>query len=70
MDPRELEIDLNNGMKRYIASEGRGFDTSTACIRKNLTACIAAGRRANNGGSNADRYEAYRLLGTALHTLE
>ena len=32
--------------------------------------CIDAGRRARGGGGSADLYEAYRLLGTFLHTLE
>ncbi|KAK9898368.1 Het-C-domain-containing protein [Cystobasidium minutum MCA 4210] len=62
----ELEIDPNNGMKKYIATEGQGFDTSTYCIRMHLRKCIELGR---NGGEK-ERYEAYRELGTALHTLE
>lgn len=45
VEDRELEIDQRNGMKKYIASDGEGFDTSTACIRKHLEKCIELGRR-------------------------
>lgn len=40
----ELEIDPNNGMKKYIATEGEGFETSTSCIRMHLRRCIELGR--------------------------
>ncbi|KAJ7044922.1 Het-C-domain-containing protein [Mycena alexandri] len=69
VNPRELEIDLRTGMKNYMASENQGWDTSTAHIRRVLIACIEMGRRAQ-GRDGPDRYEAYRLLGTGLHTLE
>ncbi|KAF8667700.1 Het-C protein [Rhizoctonia solani] len=69
VDNRELEIDQNTGMKNYIATEGQSWDTSTAHIRRTLEACIERGRQAN-GQENADMWEAFRLLGTALHTLE
>ncbi|PPQ63835.1 hypothetical protein CVT24_009785 [Panaeolus cyanescens] len=65
----ELEIDERTGMKNYMATENRGWDTSTAFIRRTFKACIEAGRRAN-GQENADLWEAYRLLGTGLHTME
>lgn len=52
-----------------MASEGEGFDTSTAHIRRTLQRCIEYGRRAR-GSEGPDLWEAYRLLGTALHTLE
>jgi hypothetical protein len=52
-----------------MATENEGWDTSTACIRRNLKACIEHGRRAG-GEENADLFEAFRLLGTGLHTLE
>ncbi|KAI5122202.1 hypothetical protein M0805_002691 [Coniferiporia weirii] len=87
VDPRELEIDKRNGMKKYMATEGRSWDTSTAHIRRTLRACIALGRRVHagrrrvgrdddddDGGDDPDdceeMWEAFRLLGTALHTLE
>ncbi|TFK17376.1 Het-C-domain-containing protein [Coprinopsis marcescibilis] len=69
VDPRELEIDPNTGMKNYMATENRGWDTSTAFIRRTFTACIERGRRAD-GKENADLWEAFRLLGTGLHTME
>ncbi|EGF98696.1 uncharacterized protein MELLADRAFT_76041 [Melampsora larici-populina 98AG31] len=70
IDPRELQIDPRTGMKNYIANETGHWDTSAACIRRVLSKCIDIGRRAKNGGGEADYHEAYRLLGTALHTLE
>jgi hypothetical protein len=52
-----------------MATENEGFDTSTAYIRRSLKASIEAGRRAKGNDGN-DQYEAFRLLGQALHTLE
>ncbi|KAF8575733.1 heterokaryon incompatibility Het-C [Ramaria rubella] len=69
VDPRELEINPHNGMKNYIATEGEAWDTSSAHVRRTLRECIALGRKANGKEGN-DQYEAFRLLGTALHTLE
>ena len=54
-------------MKNYIANEQGGWDTSTAYIRKSLINAIYTRR---NARSDADNYEALRLLGQALHTLE
>ncbi|QRV83279.1 heterokaryon incompatibility protein Het-C protein [Ceratobasidium sp. AG-Ba] len=69
VDPRELEIDQNTGMKNYIATEGQSWDTSTAHVRRTLQACIEHGRLAS-GNEGGYMWEAFRLLGTALHTLE
>ncbi|KAJ3526869.1 hypothetical protein NM688_g8205 [Phlebia brevispora] len=69
VNPEELEIDSRTGMKKYMASEGRGWDTSTAHVRRTFRACIAYGRR-SRGEEGADLWEAYRLLGTGLHTME
>ncbi|EPQ60148.1 Het-C-domain-containing protein [Gloeophyllum trabeum ATCC 11539] len=69
VDPRELEIDERTGMKNYMATEDGGWDTSTAHIRRVFRACIENGRRAQ-GRDGPELYEAYRLLGTGLHTLE
>ncbi|KAH9178845.1 Het-C-domain-containing protein [Lactarius sanguifluus] len=69
VNPQELEIDIQTGMKNYMATENRGWDTSTALIRRTLLNCIEHGRRAG-GSEGAELWEAYRLLGTALHTLE
>ncbi|KAF9015756.1 heterokaryon incompatibility protein Het-C-domain-containing protein [Cyathus striatus] len=69
VDPRELEIDERTGMKKYMATEDEGWDTSTAFIRRTFQACIEHGRRAE-GQEGADLWEAYRLLGQGLHTME
>ncbi|KAH6912796.1 heterokaryon incompatibility Het-C [Coprinopsis sp. MPI-PUGE-AT-0042] len=69
VDQQELEIDTNTGMKKYMATENEGWDTSTSFIRRTLRSCIEHGRRAG-GQEGADLWEAYRLLGTGLHTLE
>jgi hypothetical protein len=64
---RELEVDPRTGMKNYIANESGGWATSTNYIRQSLLKAIELRRRAR---SDADLYEALRLLGQALHTLE
>ncbi|PBK73910.1 heterokaryon incompatibility Het-C [Armillaria solidipes] len=69
VDPRELEIDERTGMKNYMATENQEWDSSTAHIRRTFTACIEYGRRAG-GEDGPDLWEAYRLLGTGLHTME
>ncbi|RDB28776.1 hypothetical protein Hypma_015984 [Hypsizygus marmoreus] len=69
VDDRELEIDERTGMKNYMATEDQGWDSSTAFIRRTFRACIEHGRRAS-GQDGAELWEAYRLLGTGLHTLE
>ncbi|KAH9858257.1 heterokaryon incompatibility protein Het-C-domain-containing protein [Lenzites betulinus] len=69
VNPQELEVDQRTGMKNYMASENRGWDTSTALIRRVFRGCIEHGRRAR-GKEGADLWEAYRLMGTGLHTME
>ncbi|KAJ3526948.1 hypothetical protein NM688_g8193 [Phlebia brevispora] len=68
--PRELEIDPRTGMKNYIANENGSWDTSKALVRRTLERCIHLGRQHRASGQKQDEYEAYRLLGQALHTLE
>ena len=68
LDPRELEIDQGNGMKNYIATEGREFDTAARFIKDNLIRAIELGRSGKH--NEHDEWESLRLLGTALHTLE
>ncbi|KAJ8474187.1 hypothetical protein ONZ45_g16038 [Pleurotus djamor] len=70
VDPRELEIDTRTGMKNYIANENGNWDTSKALVRRTLERCIHLGRQYRAQGNKDDEYEAFRLLGTALHTLE
>ncbi|KAK4049100.1 hypothetical protein OIO90_005570 [Microbotryomycetes sp. JL221] len=63
VNPQELEIDPRTGMKNYIANEQGTWDTSSRLVRERIHQCIDAGRR-------GDMYEAYRLLGCLMHTLE
>ncbi|KAI0254644.1 heterokaryon incompatibility protein Het-C-domain-containing protein [Lactifluus subvellereus] len=70
VDPRELEVDPRTGMKNYIANEVGPWDTSKALVRRTLERCIHIGRLHRAQGRKEDEYEAYRLLGQALHTLE
>jgi hypothetical protein len=65
-----MEIDQRTGMKNYIANESGQWDTSAAYVRRNMIRCIEMGRRARQTGADADLWEAYRLLGGFLHTLE
>jgi hypothetical protein len=68
--PRELEVDHRTGMKNYIANEGQGWDTSKTLVRRLIERCVHVGRQYRANGRKEDEYEAYRLLGTLLHTLE
>ena len=52
-----------------MATEDGGWDTSTSFIRRSLRECIQRGRSAG-GREGAELWEAYRLLGQGLHTLE
>ncbi|OLL25248.1 hypothetical protein NEOLI_000824 [Neolecta irregularis DAH-3] len=70
VDPRELEIDPRSGMKNYIANEQGGWSTSAGYVRWSLERCIEFGRKYESGKRNEDLYEAFRLLGQSLHTLE
>ncbi|KAI9465912.1 Het-C-domain-containing protein [Lactarius psammicola] len=70
VDPRELEVDPRTGMKNYIANEIGPWDTSKALVRRTLERCIHIGRQHRAEGRKQDEYEAYRLLGQAMHTLE
>jgi len=57
-------------MKNYIANEDGSWDTSKALVRRTIEKCIQHGRAQRVNGQKVDLYESYRLLGTALHTLE
>ncbi|KAJ7634884.1 heterokaryon incompatibility protein HET-C [Roridomyces roridus] len=70
VDPRELEVDPRTGMKNYIANENGHWDTSKALVHRTLEKCIHLGRQHRSQGRKEDEYEAYRLLGQLLHTLE
>ncbi|ODV92829.1 hypothetical protein CANCADRAFT_93770 [Tortispora caseinolytica NRRL Y-17796] len=66
----ELEVDPETGMKNYIANEKGGWATSSAYVGNSLYKCIELARKSHQTGDDADMYEAYRLLGQSLHTLE
>ncbi|KAK9244663.1 heterokaryon incompatibility protein Het-C-domain-containing protein [Lipomyces tetrasporus] len=70
VDPQELQIDPQTGMKNYIANERGGWSTSSQYIRSSLEKSIHYGRLYNSNGKKADQYESFRLLGQALHCLE
>lgn len=57
-------------MKNYIANEGGTWETSKGLVRRTLLKCIDMGRRFRSTGRKEDEYEAFRLLGQSLHTLE
>ncbi|CAJ2512282.1 Uu.00g052970.m01.CDS01 [Anthostomella pinea] len=67
VDPRELELDSDTGMKNYIANSGQAWRTSADYVREQLRACIELGRKKKNPGA---KKESYIHLGAALHTLE
>ncbi|KAK2629283.1 hypothetical protein QTJ16_000103 [Diplocarpon rosae] len=76
VNPIELEVDMNTGMKNYIANESGGqYATSTGYVRFSLERSIHFGRTYTNGSGNskgkeADLCEALRCLGQALHCME
>ncbi|KAJ7158220.1 heterokaryon incompatibility protein Het-C-domain-containing protein [Mycena crocata] len=70
VEPIELEVDHRTGMKNYIANDSGHWATSKALVRQTLERCIHLGRQQRSQGRKEDEYEAYRLLGQALHTLE
>ncbi len=63
----ELEIDLNTGMKNYIANENGGWATSAGYIKFSFGRSIHFGRVYTNGsghtrGKEADLCEALRYV--------
>ena len=75
IDPRELEIDPDTGMKNYIANERGGWSTSAGYLRFSLGRSIHFGRLYLHGGhgasgKEADLCEALRCLGQSLHCME
>ncbi|EKD19613.1 Bc-hch [Drepanopeziza brunnea f. sp. 'multigermtubi' MB_m1] len=75
VQPIELEVDMDTGMKNYIANESGGWATSTGYVKFSLERSIHFGRLYTNGsgsskGKEADLCEALRCLGQALHCLE
>ncbi|KAH8812021.1 heterokaryon incompatibility protein Het-C-domain-containing protein [Xylogone sp. PMI_703] len=75
VQPRELEVDMNTGMKNYIANDAGGWATSTGYIRFSFQRSIHFGRVYTSGasgasGKEADLCEALRCLGQGLHCME
>ncbi|KAG8858281.1 hypothetical protein FRB96_005412 [Tulasnella sp. 330] len=71
VDPIEYAVDPHSGMKNYIANEKGHWDTSKAHVRRLIEACISYGRRYRQTSKDQnDKFEAFRLLGSAMHTLE
>jgi len=70
VDAEEYAVDTRTGMNNYIANEDGGWDTSAGYVRTSLKQCIEYGRRYQTSKSETDLFEAFRLLGQSLHTLE
>ncbi|KAL8676098.1 MAG: hypothetical protein Q9186_007352 [Xanthomendoza sp. 1 TL-2023] len=75
IQPIELQVDPNTGMKNYIANENLGIATSAGYIKHSFARSIHFGRVYTNGaggsmGKEADLCEALRCLGQGLHCLE
>lgn len=75
VQPAELEIDPQTGMKNYIANERGDWATSAGFVKYSFTRSIHYGRMYTNGhglfrGKTEDLCEALRCLGQGLHTLE
>ena len=75
MEPIELEIDPETGMKNYIANEKLEIATSVGYVKFSFARSIHFGRVYTSGshftkGKEADLCEALRCLGQGLHCLE
>ena len=75
MEPIELEVDPETGMKNYIANEKLPIATSVGYVKFSFARSIHFGRVYTSGshstkGKEADLCEALRCLGQGLHCLE
>lgn len=73
VQPIELAIDPQTGMKNYIANENLGIATSLGYIKWAFARSIHFGRVYTcgaNKGNEKDLCEALRCLGTGLHCME
>ena len=75
VQPVELQVDPETGMKNYIANERIGIATSAGYIKYSFTRSIHFGRVYTSGasgtnGREADLCEALRCLGQGLHCVE
>lgn len=73
----ELDIDMNTGMKNYIANESGGWSTSSGYVKYSMARSIHFGRLYTNGsghsaGKEADLCEALRykiilMISNSIH---
>lgn len=75
VQPMELQVDPNTGMKNYIANENLGIATSAGYIKHSFARSVHFGRVYTNGasgtrGKETDLCEALRCLGQGLHCME
>ncbi len=75
VQPAELAIDPQTGMKNYIANESGFWATSSGYIKHSFARSIHYGRVYTSGtggtsGKEADLCEALRCLGQGLHCVE
>ncbi|KAI4161292.1 MAG: hypothetical protein LQ342_004959 [Letrouitia transgressa] len=75
VQPIELQVELETGMKNYIANERLGIATSVGYVKFSFMRSIHFGRVYTNGAGasrakEADLCEALRCLGQGLHCLE
>lgn len=73
VQPIELAVDPNTGMKNYIANESGGWATSLGYIKYSFARSIHFGRLYTHGankGREEDLCEALRCLGQGLHCVE
>lgn len=74
VEPVETEIDMNTGMKNYIANETGNWATSAGYLRYSLARSMHFGRLYTHGasgkGKDENLCEALRCLGQALHCME
>ena len=75
VQPIELQVDSETGMKNYIANERLGVATSAGYVKHSFARSIHFGRVYTSGGVGArgkedDLCEALRCLGQGLHCLE
>ena len=74
VEPIELQVDPDTGMKNYIANENLPIATSKGYVKFSLSRSIHFGRVYTSGargshGKDADLCEALRCLGQGLHCL-
>ena len=67
---REPAVNPQTGLKKYIAKEGMGIDTSAGLIRRLFCRNVLLGRRYARFRQEEGVHVAFRLMGTGCHSLE